>query len=333
MKKKGFDMWTPSEDQPIMSEDCLYLNIWVPAEAYLNINMNEFGIKTDDLNNVPRRVPIIVYFHGGGTVKGSSSLSVYDPSAFVAVTNVIVITINYRLGVFGSLYLDGEFQGNQGLLDQVEALRWIRRNAAYFGGDANRITIVGQDSGAVMAGLHLFHRESWSLFNNIIMQSGTPLMPALSPISAVEANRRARLLFELAGCANETKTSAGYCAQMSPNIIRASEDIWEKFGSDHPISKVLQRTIFPPVIDGYVLREMPEESLANGNFKRCAILTGSNADEGSFYIAESGIFGSNPNKVNNSSNYIKFKMFFFKFNFIIYLVGSSFRSRFFGKVS
>lgn len=290
-------MWTPMENATLFSEDCLYLNIFIPAEAYLNINMDVFSIPNHDLHNSPKRVPIIVFFHGGSSVRGSSSLSIYDPSAFVALSNCIVITVNYRLGPFGSLYLSGEFEGNQGLLDQVEALKWIRKNAEYFGGDINLITIAGQDTGGVMSGLHLFHQESWPLFRNVIMQSGTPLMPSLKPITISEANRRSRLLLELAGCGNDTVTSTGYCVQMSPNILRASDQIWQKYNADHPISKVHQRTLFPPVLDGYILKEMPDEALKKGNFKKCPILTGSNADEGSFYIAKSGLFGPDPNKV------------------------------------
>ena len=174
----GFDMWTPSSRHIKFSEDCLYLNIWTPAEAYLRIN-----IQTPSATLQPLKSPIMVYFHGGGTVSGSSSLDIYDPSTFVAATNTIVITINYRLGVFGFLHLDGEFPGNQALFDQSEALKWIKENAERFGGDSAKITLVGQSAGASLVGFHLFFKESWPLFRNMILQSGTPLSTYTSPIS------------------------------------------------------------------------------------------------------------------------------------------------------
>lgn len=180
----GFKMWNTYSRTTNLSEDCLYLNIWLPLEAYVNSDIKQ---------------PILVFFHGA-----SSALDIFDPSVFVASKSIIIITVNYRLGLFGSLYSDDlNLPGNQGLYDQIEALKWIKKNADSFGGNAERVTIAGHGSGAIIAGQHLFIKQSWNLFNNIILQSGTPLVKSLIPISKEEANRRANQVFELAGCSNE----------------------------------------------------------------------------------------------------------------------------------
>lgn len=149
----GYSMWTVPESVSQLSEDCLYLNIWLPAEAFLKNTVFNYNLE-------PTKSPIMVFFHGGGSVQGSTSVDIYNPATFVAATNTIVITVNYRLGVFGGLYLEDEFPGNQALLDQNEALRWVRNNAEAMGGDASRITIVGQSSGAAHVGYHLLFKGS-----------------------------------------------------------------------------------------------------------------------------------------------------------------------------
>lgn len=147
----GYQMWLTNETASEFSEDCLYLNIWLPAEAYLKTSVFNYNLE-------PTKAPIMVFFHGGSSTQGSTSMDVYNPQTFVAATNTIVVTVNYRLGIYGNLYLEGEFPGNQAILDQNEALRWIRNNAEAMGGDATRITIVGHSSGAGHVGYHLFFK-------------------------------------------------------------------------------------------------------------------------------------------------------------------------------
>ena len=111
---------------------------------------------------------------------GSASFFYYEPSTVVAMSNIIVITINYRVGLFGFLQMSGtDAAGNQGFLDQVLALKWIQENAASFGGDASRVTISGQSAGSWSVGYHLLHTPSWPLFRNGILHSGSPLMVSL----------------------------------------------------------------------------------------------------------------------------------------------------------
>lgn len=143
------------------SEDCLYLNVFVRGDSYLNRNK---ALK-----------PIMVWIYGGSFLSGSSAIDSYEPSTLVASNDVIVITINYRINVFGFLHLaDTDATGNAGFLDQALALEWIYKNAKSFGGDNSRITIFGESAGAWSVGFHLFHPPSWPYFRNAIMQSGAP---------------------------------------------------------------------------------------------------------------------------------------------------------------
>src|SRR5690606_29201906 len=124
-------IYAPAEAMP-MSEDCLSLNVWKPADA--------------------RHAPVFVWIHGGSLTGGSGREPMYDGSA-LAARGLVVVTINYRLGVLGYLahpQLSEEspdhVSGNYGLLDQVEALRWVKRNIAAFGGDPGNVTIAGESA-------------------------------------------------------------------------------------------------------------------------------------------------------------------------------------------
>ena len=144
-----------------MSEDCLYLNLF--------IQQNTFSNKQKELK------PVWIFIHGGSLTSGSTSESFYDPSFIVATNDIIVVTIQYRLNVFGFLHLaDSVAGGNQGFLDQTMAMKWVYENAEKFGGDKTRITISGESAGSWSVGYHLFDKESWPYFRNAIMQSGGP---------------------------------------------------------------------------------------------------------------------------------------------------------------
>jgi para-nitrobenzyl esterase len=144
-------------DLPAMNEDCLTLNIWTPANA--------------------RRAPVFVWIHGGALSSGVGSQPMYD-GARLAEQGVIVVTINYRLGVLGYLAhpaLSAEapqnVSGNYGLLDQIEALRWVKRNIAAFGGDASRVTIAGESAGALSVMYLMAAPDARGLFAKAIAQS------------------------------------------------------------------------------------------------------------------------------------------------------------------
>lgn len=149
----GFGPWTPEfVASGIMAQDCLFLNIWTPPK--------------------PRRAPVLFWIHGGGFVGGSGSVPVYDGTAF-ARHGVIVVTVNYRLGEDGFATQRGA-RPNVGLHDVVDALRWVRRNVAAFGGDPERITIAGQSAGAMLVHALLAMPSAKGLFARAIAQSGLP---------------------------------------------------------------------------------------------------------------------------------------------------------------
>uniref|UniRef100_A0A2H1VCM0 Carboxylic ester hydrolase n=1 Tax=Spodoptera frugiperda TaxID=7108 RepID=A0A2H1VCM0_SPOFR len=145
--------------QPIGQEDCLVLNIYTPPS------------RTNEL------YPVIVFNHGGGFYFGSNSKLIYNPQ-FLVRENVIVITVNYRLGAFGFLCLGiKDAPGNVGLKDQLAALKWIQNNIAYFGGDPKSVTIFGESAGAVSVHYFLLRNSTEGLFHRVIMDSGSILMP------------------------------------------------------------------------------------------------------------------------------------------------------------
>ena len=277
------------------------------------MQLNLFIYDTDGA--ISPKIPILVFFHGGDTTHGSASdLNLYDPSTFVAISNLIVITVNYRLGVFGFLKLDPLFPGNQALYDQSEALRWIHRNAAAMGGDPDKITLSGHGSGATLASFHLFIKQSLSLFRNIILQSGTPLVSSLAPIAAAEANSRAKMLLEQIGCAS---SGTAECVQNSSAVAGASMALLGVFARSDYVTQTYLKTFFPPSIDGTLILVTPEESLATGHFKQCSVLTGFVAHEGMVYALVMLTSGC----LNKSSTFFLYRM-----------VTSFFREQFFTEV-
>ncbi len=148
---------SPFYSHPAVSEDCLFLNIWAPAEA--------------------KRAPVLVWIHGGSLVSGAGSEAVADGARF-ARQGVLVVSVNYRLGPLGWLAHPGlsaesseNTSGNYGLLDQIEALRWVQRNIAAFGGDPSNVTIAGQSAGALSVAYLLAAPPARGLFQRAIAQS------------------------------------------------------------------------------------------------------------------------------------------------------------------
>ncbi|WP_447764141.1 carboxylesterase/lipase family protein [Sphingopyxis panaciterrae] len=146
-----------AEDIPAMSEDCLSLNVWAPKGA--------------------KKAPVMVWIHGGGLAGGSSSSAFYDAKN-IAAKGVIVVSINYRLGLFGFLSHPGlsaesshGSSGNYGLLDQIEALKWVQQNAAAFGGDPDNVTIFGESAGGLSVMDLMASPLARGLFDKAIAQS------------------------------------------------------------------------------------------------------------------------------------------------------------------
>ena len=173
-----------------ITENCLFLNIWSPSSIFqIDVNINN----TKNTNK-----SVMVLIHGGLFTIGSTSIDEYDGRMLAARGDVVVVTVQYRLGIFGFLDLGTpEVPGNMGLYDQYTALQWISTNIHHFGGDPNSVTLFGTSAGAISIGFHMFNRQASSLFHRAILQSGSPML-----IRQVytRGQRLAEKFFSIVGC-------------------------------------------------------------------------------------------------------------------------------------
>jgi para-nitrobenzyl esterase len=243
---------SPSKPPPPFSEDCLYLNVYTPR-----------------LRPGADR-PVLVWNHGGGFWEDGARN--YDGSK-LAAQGAVVVTVDSRLGALGFLAhpalaaRPGGAAGNYGLMDQIAALRWVRRNIARFGGDPRNVTIGGQSSGGVATLALLVSRESRGLFQRAIVQSGAF---ALTQQPLADAEAAGEAFATRAGCPDQTAA----CLRGVP--------------VDTLVGKFPGAAI-PGVIDGRVLRESIGTALAAGRFARVPILNGFNHDEELIFTAAVGV--------------------------------------------
>ncbi|KRX82329.1 Acetylcholinesterase, partial [Trichinella sp. T6] len=250
----GTEMWNPSFE---MTENCLNLNLWQPANA--------------------KNAPVLVWIFGGGFVSGSPSLDLYNGSTIAARHGIIVININYRLGPLGFLYLDDkEAPPNVGLLDQRLALQWIQENVQLFGGDPSRITLMGESAGAAAVMSHLLAKNSWHLFNNAILQSGT-MNSSWATVDREILKNHSRELASSLGCSG-SDLELLRCLRKLPaqDIQSKSEKMWN--------GKFLSFLFAPVINDELFFGEESSRNLIAGNMKKTTILVCFNSDEGSFWL-------------------------------------------------
>ena len=196
----------------------------------------------------------------------------------MAETQLVYVSIQYRLNIFGFLYMDHEnAPGNQGLLDQYLALKWIHNNIQFFGGDSTKITIFGESAGSVSVSLHLLSGLSSNLFRNAIMESGTALAD-WATLKGADAIKRYTGILNNMGC-NGTNHEMIECAR-NVDAKTALEKADEHFYTyaNHGVAQFT----FLPVVDNYFLDEEPINLVNRGKFKKCPILTGANKDEGNW---------------------------------------------------
>jgi para-nitrobenzyl esterase len=225
------------------SEDCLYLNVWTPAATG-----NE-------------KLPVLVYFHGGGLVAGSGAEPRYAGES-MARKGIVSITVNYRLGIFGyfshpelTSESPNHSSGNYGYLDQVASLQWIKANIAAFGGDPNRVTIAGESAGSISVSALMCSPLSKNLIAGAISSSGS-LLGAMSPVPISDGEK------------NGLKVSADLAAA-SLASLRAL-----------PAEKLLAaKGQFQATIDGYFLPKSPVEIYASGEQAKIPLLIGWNSAE------------------------------------------------------
>ncbi len=250
---------------PGIGEDCLTLNVWTPT-----------GTKPG------ARLPVLFYIHGGGAIAGDGSELRYDGAA-MARRGIVVVTINYRLGVFGFLATPGmaaesptHSAGNYGLLDQAAALEWVRRNVAAFGGDPARVTIGGESAGSMSVSVLMTSPLTRTRFAGAIGESGGVMPPTFRPKSLAKAIADGDAFAHAAGA----DSLAALRAMPAETLLEAQGR--ERFRADF-------------IVDGRFLTEPPIDTYAAGRAARVPLLVGANSQEGSW----TGILGTAAPTVTN----------------------------------
>jgi para-nitrobenzyl esterase len=279
----GVPDWKPGT--VIGSEDCLYLNVFTRSATVKSVT--------------ERRMPVMVWIHGGGNTVGQAGS--YDGSALAAKRDVVVVTVNYRLGPFGwfrhpalvaSAANENDASGNFGTLDLIRALEWVKRDIAAFGGDPNNVTIFGESAGATDVFSLLLAPRAKGLFHRAIAESGDPstssLARAANAKSAAEpgdahssAEVTPRILFPdlppaeavtRAESLAPAEVAAGLRAATPQRILAAYKGDGEEFGGMIDMPMVLRDGHVLPTDDGPTL-------LAAGRYNKVPVVIGSNRDE------------------------------------------------------
>jgi para-nitrobenzyl esterase len=248
-----------------MNENCLVLNVWTPA-----------------LNDNAKR-PVMFWCHGGAFIAGSGSSLWNDGTNLSRNGDVVVVTINHRLGAFGYLHLQDlggdEFasSGNAGMLDIVLALQWIRENIVQFGGDPGNVTIFGESGGGAKVSVLMGMPAARGLFHKAIIQSG----PAVEMMSRADATATAeQVLTELGLQSNQVNQLRRIPAE---RLLDAQRAILRKFSL---MSFANRRRIgFNPVVDGKNLPAGPFEPVAPAVSSEMPLIIGTNKDEMTLFFA------------------------------------------------
>ena len=236
-----------------MSEDCLTLNVYTPG--------------ADDA-----RRPVMVWIHGGAFVTGTGSSPWYNGTTFASKGDVVVVTINYRLGALGFMYLDDivediQDSANLGILDQIAALEWVRDNIAAFGGDPENVTVFGESAGAMSIGTLLGTPAAKDLFHRAVLQSG-----AVRHMS--DRDEASRIAKDLTGHLGLDRLSAATLREIQFEQLIEAQGI--TFMSYWGKTRGLP---LQPVLDGVVLPEHPLQAIENGSTAGKELLAGTTRDE------------------------------------------------------
>jgi para-nitrobenzyl esterase len=244
---------------PAPSEDCLYLNVWTPA------------------TRADERLPVMVWIHGGGFTAGTPPERLYHGEA-IAKKGVIVVTLAYRLGVFGflahpALSAEGarHTSGNYGLLDMIAALQWVKKNVAAFGGDPGRVTIFGESAGGIAVSMLCASPLAKGLFQAAISQSGGSFGPVREGGGPGE-NMQPLSSAEKAGAAWASKAGAA-----------GLDDLRRMPGEQLLESARGQRGIAWPITDGWVIPDDQYKLYAARRYNDVPVLAGYNSDEGASF--------------------------------------------------
>nr|XP_008120512.1 PREDICTED: liver carboxylesterase 2 [Anolis carolinensis] len=240
------------------SEDCLYLNIFTP--------------------NTEAKLPVLVSIHGGGLIVGFASM--YDAPALSAFENVVLVTLQYRLGIPGFFSTGSkEAPGNWGLLDQVAALRWVQENIEAFGGDPTSVTIMGVSAGGFSVGVQVLSPLSRGLFHRAISDSGVALLDILA---AKNPGAMVQTVANVSGCENSSPAALVRClrSKTEEELAVLNIQLCQIFG------------MALAVVDGEFLPKAPEKLLAAKEFSDVPYLIGITNHEYGWALPQSGLFVS-----------------------------------------
>ncbi len=243
---------------PRMSEDCLYLNVWTPATS------------------TSEGLPVVVWVHGGEFFAGSGSEPRYDGTELAAL-GIVVVTFNYRLGIFGffshpelSVESGTGTSGNYGLLDMIAALDWVRDHISAFGGDPGNVTLAGESAGSCVASAFMAASAAAGKFQRVIAQSCSLFMPephAMNPLTLAQSEERGLGFQRIAGAAS--------LADMRRLPAETLLDIWlrQKYAR------------FLPCTDGHILPQDIKRVFSEGKQQKLPLLIGWNAEESGYLRA------------------------------------------------
>ncbi len=246
------------------SEDCLTLNVWAPA-----------AIAT------PR--PVMVWVHGGGYQSGSGGDPVYEGTSLSEAGDVVIVTMNYRLGALGFAAheaLSAEdaahpTSGNYGILDQRAALAWVRKNVAAFGGDPGNVTLFGESAGAMSVCMHLVAPGSAGLYHRAITESGIcPVFPLLTKDAELA---QGKALAAALGCEGDAAAIRSCLRAKTPAQLVTALPLKAEIIFGEGVS-------WGPNVDGVELPSQPREALAAKQQAKVPLLLGSNRDEGTMFV-------------------------------------------------
>ncbi len=257
-------------------EDCLHLNVWAPSGTAAGAGK-----------------PVMVWVHGGAYVLGSSSQPYYHGQRLAAAGDVVVVTLNYRLGAFGFLDLPG-FDTNVGLRDVIAALRWVQSNIAAFGGDPDRVTVFGESAGAGIVTTLLAVPAAAGLFAGAIAQS--------SPATSVyDRSREQRVSNEVLDFLGIRSGEEHRLAEVGvPALIAATKKVFDEIPVRNPGSLA-----FVPVVDGDLLLDYPVHSARAGRTHPVPLIIGTNKNEAAlFRLMRSPLMPITPRAITSMFNQI-----------------------------
>ena len=243
------------------TEDCLFLNVFTPVEA-----------------DGGRKRPVMVWFPGGGLFMGGANG--YDPAALVKDGDVVCVTLNYRLNVFGffshpEINAEGHAAGNYGIMDQQAALRWVRRNIGSFGGDPDNVTIFGESAGGICVWAHLASPASGGLFQKAIVMSGTGTPLAQTPLLQ-DREQVGTALAAAAGCMD--RGAAGLRSLSATELLEVNTPSPGGFAASGRFNSGL-------MVDGETIPAPMRQLFTTGRFARVPMINGTTRDEFTWFLA------------------------------------------------